>query len=65
MAPPNDYEVQVEVSIRNYHQGGGDLRLSERITIAECTFEDMAGILRGFHELAEALKAAKAKGAGG
>lgn len=61
MAPPNDYQVNVEVSIRNYHQGGGDLRLSENITIPECTFDDMAGILKGFHELAEALKAAKAR----
>lgn len=58
-----DYEVRVDVSIRNY-QGGGNLQLSESVLIRDCTFEDMAGILRGFHELAESIQAAKAKAAG-
>ena len=55
---PNDYEVRVNVSIRNY-QGGGNLELSESVQIPDCTFDDMAGILHGFHELARSLKAAK------
>lgn len=55
---PNDYEIRVDVSIRNY-QGGGDLRLSEAVTIPDCTFADMAEILEGFHKLAESIKKAK------
>jgi hypothetical protein len=63
MAGPNDYDVCVEVSIRNY-QGNGNLQLRETVTIPDCTFADMADILHGFHEMAEAVKAAKAKAAG-
>lgn len=55
-----DYEIQVNVSINNY-QGGGNLQLSERITIKDCTFDDMATILKGFHELGKSLKEAKEK----
>jgi len=57
---PFDYEVRVDISIRNYQGGGGDLRLSEAVTIPHCTFKDMARILEGFHELAQAVQAAKA-----
>jgi hypothetical protein len=53
-----DYEVTLDVSIQNY-QGGGNLRLSERVTILNCTFQDMADILHGFHEMATAIKKAK------
>jgi hypothetical protein len=60
---PDDFEVQVDVSIRNY-QGRGDLRLSERVTIPDCTFADMAEILAGFHGMAQAMADAKAKEAG-
>ena len=55
---PNDYEVRVEVSISNY-QGQGSLRLADTVNIPDCTFEDMATILRGFHELARSLKEVK------
>jgi len=55
---PDDFEVQVDVSIRNY-QGRGDLRLSERVSIPDCTFADMAEILSSFHGLAAALAEAK------
>ena len=55
-----DYEIEVNVSIRNYG-GGGNLQLSERIQIKDCTFEDMATILKGFHELGSSLKEAKEK----
>ena len=57
---PSDYEVRVDVSIRNY-KGGGNLQLSESVMIPDCTFDDMAGILHGFHELALSLKTAKDK----
>lgn len=60
---PADYEVHVEVSIRNY-QAGGNLQLSETVNIPDCSFSDMAGILSGFHELALSLKAAKEKTGG-
>lgn len=59
----NDYEVRVDVSIRNY-QGGGGLNLSEQVTIPDCTFTDMAEILASFHSLATSIKNAKAKEAG-
>ena len=58
----NDYEVSVDVSIRNY-QGGGNLTLRESVQIPDCTFEDMAGILHGFHELASSIKMVKNKAA--
>jgi hypothetical protein len=58
---PNDFEVDINVSIRNY-QGGGSLQLSERVTIPDCTFSDMADILRGFHQLAMAEAKRKAAG---
>jgi len=59
---PNDFEVDLNVSIRNY-QGGGNLQLSERVTIPDCTFSDMADILRGFHQLATSMAEAKRKAA--
>lgn len=55
---PNDFEVDLNVSIRNY-AGGGNLTLTERVTIPDCTFSDMAEILQGFHQLATAMAAAK------
>jgi hypothetical protein len=60
---PNDFEVEVNVSIQNY-AGGGNLRLSERVTIPDCTFSDMAQILEGFHKLAISMAEAKRKAAG-
>lgn len=57
---PDDFEVNLEVSIRNY-QGGGNLHLRESVVIPDCTFSDMADILRGFHEVATAMAAAKRK----
>lgn len=57
---PTDYVIDVNVSIRNY-AGGGDLRLSEQVTIPDCTFADMAEILSGFHGLATAIADAKKK----
>lgn len=59
---PSDYEIRVDVSIQNF-QGQGNLRLSEAVVIPDCTFDDMAGILRGFHELAKEIKQAKQKAA--
>lgn len=58
MTSPNDYEVAVDISIRNY-QGGGNLQLRETVNIPDCTFIDMAGILEGFHALAQSIKQAK------
>jgi len=55
---PNDYEISIDVSIRNY-QGGGNITLRDTLLIPECTFEDMAEILRGFHQLATSIKAAR------
>jgi hypothetical protein len=63
MTGPNDFEVSLDVSIRNY-QGGGNLQLRENVTIPDCTFSDMADILRGFHELSTSMAAAKKKAAG-
>jgi len=57
---PNDYEVRVDVSIQNF-QGQGNLRLSESVMIPDCTFEDMANILQGFHHLAQSVRLAKEK----
>jgi hypothetical protein len=57
-----DFEVDVRVSIRNY-QGGGNLEISEQVTIPGCTFGDMAGILEGFHNLATSIGDAKRKSA--
>lgn len=53
-----DFEVRVDVSIRNY-QGPGSLQLSETVVIPDCSFSDMAGILGSFHDLAAAIKTAK------
>ena len=57
---PDDFEVNLDISIANY-QGGGNLHLNERVTIPDCTFADMAEILKGFHELATAMAEAKRK----
>jgi hypothetical protein len=53
-----DYEISLDVSIRNY-QGGGNIQLRESVTIKDCTFADMADILHGFHEMAEVIKKAR------
>jgi hypothetical protein len=58
----DDFEVDLNVSIRSF-QGGGNLQLSERVIIPDCTFSDMAEILRGFHQLATSMAEAKRKAA--
>jgi hypothetical protein len=51
-----DYEINVDVTIRNYQ--GNHLGLRETATIPNCTFEDMAKILHGFHEITTAVREA-------
>jgi hypothetical protein len=58
----DDFEVNLNVSIRSY-QGGGTVHLSERVTIPDCTFSNMAEIMRGFHQLATSMAEAKRKAA--
>jgi hypothetical protein len=55
-----DYQIRVEVSVYG-PPGQGNLRLSEDVTTPNCTFEDMANILHGFHELAISIKQAREK----
>jgi hypothetical protein len=58
----DDFEVDLNVSIGSF-QGGGNLQLSERVIIPDCTFSDMAEILRGFHQLATSMAEARRKAA--
>jgi hypothetical protein len=51
-------ELQIEVSISNY-QAGGNLRLSERVTVPAADFGAMAAILAKFHEALTAVKEAR------
>jgi hypothetical protein len=48
-------EIQVDVSISDY-QSGGNLRLSDRVTIDNGDFDTMSRILKGFDTVLKALK---------
>jgi hypothetical protein len=54
-----EFEVRVDVSIRNLY--GGNMQLAESFQMGHCDFGDMAEILHGFHELALAVRKAKEK----
>jgi hypothetical protein len=54
-------ELQIEVSISNIsnYQGGGNVRLSERVMIPAADFGTLSQIMAGFHEMLTAVKEAK------
>jgi hypothetical protein len=51
-------ELQIDISIANY-QAGGNLRLSEHVSIKGGDFGTLAAILGRFHELLAAVKEAQ------
>lgn len=54
-----EYELSIDVSIRNYRGGGGALQLRETTQIMELNFHEMAEILNSFHEITQAIKRTK------
>lgn len=52
----NNFELSVDVSIRNYNGPGGNLQLHENMVVGEVNFSEMAGLLEGFHQLIQSIK---------
>jgi len=55
----NGYRLSVDVSIRPEYGGGGDLRISESVILPEMGFEELAALLKGFHQLTQSIMEAK------
>lgn len=57
--PQQTYVLQLRVNIRPEGNFGQGLEVSEEVTVRAETFLEIATILSRFHELAQAMKAAK------
>lgn len=57
--PDNEYELDINISLRSVRGYGGQLNISERVTVPATGFLELCQVLGQFHELAEALKAKK------
>jgi hypothetical protein len=53
----NDYELDIQVSIRQAGGYNGSLNISERVTVPATGFLELCQVLGEFHKLAEALQA--------
>jgi predicted HTH domain antitoxin len=55
-------DFRLSCDIRLYsHSGGGNLAISETVEIPGMSFDEMGDLLKGFHELTQAIKKAKGK----
>lgn len=53
------YELDIKVSMRQSPGYGGQLDISDSVTVTAAGFLEICQILGKFHELAESLKAAQ------
>jgi len=51
-------QLQIDITISDY-QRGGNFRLNDSVSIPDCDFMTMSGILAKFHDLLAEIKAAK------
>jgi len=58
-------ELHIDITIADYRGGGGNLRLSEAVTIGDADFMTMSGILAKFHEVLAVIKEAREATANG